>query len=131
METIARELARVNNGNVITPDFRFQPSGDVPDMIIFRHTFAQLRNILRRNISGSSTPKSVSPSTSPPRQVTNPVNPQFSAQSPASSTSNESGREPDSSTFAYDFVSTAFWVLEEELNKVAWYRGSGYEIAPT
>jgi hypothetical protein len=131
VETIARELGRVNDGNPITPDFRFQPSGDVPDMILFRQSFTQLRNILRRNISGSSTPQNVSPFTTPPRQITNPVNPQFSAQSAASSRSNESGREPNSSTYAFDFVRNAFDVLEEELTKVAWYRGSAYEIAPT
>jgi len=124
VETIARELGRVNNGNVITPDFRFQPPTDVP-------------TILARNESRSSTPQNVSPFTTPPKQITSPtpssaypVNPQYSAESAASSRSNESGREPSSALFAIDFVRFVFDVLEEELNKVAWYRGSRYEIKP-
>ena len=132
METIAGALGRVNNGNVITPDFKFQPPRDVPDMNLCKTAFFQLSTILGSNVSRSSTPQNVSPFTTPPRQITSPtpVNPQYSAGSATSSRSNESGREPSSALFAIDFVRFVFDVLEEELNKVAWYRGSRYQIKP-
>ena len=137
METIAGALGRVNNGNVITPDFKFQPPRDVPDMNLCKTAFVQLSTILARNESRSSTPQNVSPFTTPPRQITSPtpssaypVNPQYSAESAASSRSNESGREPSSALFAIDFVRFAFELLEEELKNVAWYRGSRYRIKP-
>jgi len=128
VDTIAGALARVNNGNPITPDFEFQAPRNVPELEKFEDAFEQLSNILGRNESASSTPQNVSPFTTPPQQITSPINPQFSPQSAASSRSNESGREPNSSLYAIDFVRAAYRVLTDELKKVAWFRGTQFRI---
>ena len=128
VDTIAGALGRVNNGNPITPDFEFQAPRNVPELEKFEEAFEQLSNILGRNESASSTPQNMSPFTTPPQQITRPINPQFSAQSAASSRSNESGREPNSSLYAIDFVRAAYRVLTDELKKVAWFRGTQFRI---
>lgn len=60
VDVIARELERVNDGAVITPDFRFRPNKDVPDMIAFRPCFGHLSIIIAPNeplLSSSSNIK--------------------------------------------------------------------------
>jgi|SRR5579862_7239636 hypothetical protein len=100
VDTISAELALVNNGNVISPEFEFIPNKEVRDMFQFKSAFGQLFNILSHNESLSSTPQNMSPFTTPPTQVTvphstsswaYPGNPQHSSPFSMSSKSNESG----------------------------------------
>src|SRR4051812_4932203 len=135
VDTIAKELSCVNDGNVIPPNFRFLPNKAIPDMIGFRSAFEQLSNILSRDESLPPTPQNLTPFTTPPTQIiappyvhgsstqlSYPIDPQYSSGSTASSRSNESGREPVSSLFAINFLQATFQSIEDELNNVAWYR---------
>lgn len=99
IDTFAGELGRLNNGNVITPDFEYKWNRAMPGTILFSLALSWLSNILRRDESDLS-------------------------DSSASCRSNEFGRAL--AMFALDFVHHTFDVLE--LDKVAWYRGSQYVI---
>jgi hypothetical protein len=50
VDTIAGHLGRVNNGNVITPDFEFEG----PEIDPFGPAFVQLSTVLSHNDSGLS-----------------------------------------------------------------------------
>lgn len=146
VNTIAEELGRVNDGADLTPHFRFRPNPDLPAMIRFEPAFEQLANILSTNEPLPPTPQNQTPFTTPPTQITVPprlqhlvtsasspilsANPQYSPGSTVSSGSNESGPEPFSDTFAFDFLRATFNSIRDELDKVAWYRRGEPQIRP-
>ena len=141
VEMIAMELGRVNNGNVITPDFEFTVAPNSP-LAKFEPAFEQLSNILSRNEPFLSSPPILSPFTTPPMQITvphstdpshrsehwSPVNPQYSSASSVSSKSNESVPEPTTDLFALDFLRASFSALKSTLLDLPLYRLSEYRI---
>lgn len=153
IDTIAGELGRVNNGNVITADFDLRPKN--MSMYRFRRAFEQLSLILSARDSRNPTPQDQTPCATPPTQTTiplpftppnqiaaspspsrhknpsqlpYPIDPQFSNSSTISSKSAESDYEHFSSKFALDYLEGCFESIEEQLDNVPWYRLSGYRI---
>jgi len=141
VDTVAAELERVNNGQDITPGFEFVPNDRVFAMARFDSAFAELSVILRRRQAPIYTPETQSPITTPPTQITTPLDPPnaaagafshltFPSNPRYSSSSNESGPEASTNSFAYEFLKATLFSIKQELARVGWYRLSGYKIKP-
>lgn len=129
----------MNDENDITPDFRFRPSRDVPEMLIFKSAFPQLCNILSHNQAPSFTPPTTSSIITSPTQTIVPdlqdatsvsrlpfsSNLRYSSES---SESNESGPEASLNSFAIVFLKAIFFSIETVLDRTGWYRLGDYSI---
>lgn len=141
IDKISSELTSVNNGNEITPMYRFRKDNN-PTLFPFQSSFHHLSLILTRD-EESRTPVSTWTSTpmntTPDQQFTIPNPDVFRTpeqdsevllehmsvvdDSPHSTESNRSAkREHHTASFANRFLEATYFSLEEHLEKIAWFK---------
>ena len=142
IESIAKELEKVNGSRRITPEFKFVHSSH-RKLLWFHQFYQKLRFILSRNPSSIYRPGEPSeiapppqttsqssptiPTTPPPSSTV--INPQYSSSSNATASSKaESKDEPFTHSLANQFVYGSYESLSESLNSIAWYRDTKYEL---
>ena len=139
---MAKEFEKINGSKKITPEFRFDAS-QVPALLAFKFFYRRLRYLLsfeKPEIQTSAEPFYTTPPTQTtvpasvfetPPPSTNPINPQYSSSSNATSASAESKDEAASDSCANDFVHATFDLLEDSLDQMAWYKGTKYAFQET
>ena len=141
IENLAREFERVNDSNTINPEFEFD-ADDHPTLVHFVPFYRQLSQIVSKK-SAQNPPLATSSSeitppirttlpsarlqTPPPRAI-DPVNPQYSSTSTASTSSRESKPEHFTHAFANNFISASLESLKKSIEHIAWYRSANYRI---
>jgi len=145
IDNIAKELEKVNGSKTITPPFKFAVS-QAPSLAFFKTFYERLDTLLSLE-NPPKQPSAENLHTTPPTQTalptavfatpppsTNPVDPQYSSTSDATSASyvtsasGESKDEHSTDSFANDFVCATLNLLEEPLEQMAWYGARGSKL---
>jgi hypothetical protein len=93
----------------------------------FAKFYDDFTQVLRKNLP----PTEISQTVTPPLQTTVPPNPQYSSPSTVSTSSRESKAELHTQTVANDYLWATLKVIENILEKLAWYRDGSYRLQIT